>query len=267
LAGMVPRSRFRYWSARRANSFSATIFVSEINSNMTPEHKSGHAEGVPKNMSSTKSKLRLIGAFAALTALALAASCRGFFVNPTVSSLAIGPANLSLSPSQTYQMVATATYSDGTTGTVTAQAVWSSSSPNIANFSAPGYIVAAGLSNLSVLPGTTTVSASDGAVTSSTETVTVCPVVSTLQIQVDGSTSSYDGPSGTVTFVATATVAGTQVPPVTDNVTWNISNTTILPAISDGSGTLTADMTNTPFTVTATLCGVTSNTLTITTTT
>jgi trimeric autotransporter adhesin len=212
-----------------------------------------------------KSKLRLIGAFAALATLALAISCRGFFVNPTLSSLAIGPANLSLSPSQAYQMVATATYSDGTTGDVTGQAVWTSSSPNIANFSAPGYIVAASLSNLSVLPGTTTVSASDGAVTSSTETVTVCPVVSTLVITIDGSQSAYDGPPVQVTFTATATVAGVQQT-VTDTVTWNISNPTILPDISDGIGTLTADYPNMPFTVTATLCGVTSNTLTITTT-
>jgi trimeric autotransporter adhesin len=207
----------------------------------------------------------MIGAFAALLALAFAASCRGFFVNPTISSLAIGPANLSLSPSQTYQMVATATYSDGTTGNVTASAVWSSSSPNIANFSAPGYIVAASLTDLSVLPGTTSVSASDGAVSSSTETVTVCPVVSSLQIEVNQSTTSYDGPPTTVIFAATASVSGAQQT-VTDSVTWNISNTTILPTISDGSGTLTSGYAGTPFTVNATLCGVTSNTLTITTT-
>jgi trimeric autotransporter adhesin len=208
----------------------------------------------------------MIGAFAALLALAFAASCRGFFVNPTISSLAIGPANLALSPSQAYQMVATATYSDGTSGDVTGQAVWSSTSPNVANFSAPGYIVAASLTSLSVLPGTTSVSASDGAVTSSTETVTVCPVVSSLQIAIDGSTSSYDGPPGSVTFTAVATVSGSQQS-VLESVTWNISNTTILPAIdTTGAGTLTSGNANMPFTVSATLCGVQSNTLTITTT-
>ena len=42
-------------------------------------------------MSSTKNKLRLGGAFAALTALALAVSCTGFFQNPTVSSITIDP--------------------------------------------------------------------------------------------------------------------------------------------------------------------------------
>jgi hypothetical protein len=217
-------------------------------------------------MSSRKSTLRTIGAFSALFALAFAASCRGFFVNPTISSLAIGPANLALSPSQAYQMVATATYSDGTSGNVTGQAVWSSTSPNIANFSAPGYIVAAGLSSLSTLPGTTTVSASDGAVTSSTETVTVCPVVSSLVVEVDGSQSSYDGPPGDVTFSANATVSGSQTS-VLGSVTWTIGNPTILPDISTtGDGTLSSGYANTPFTVYATLCGVQSNTITITTT-
>ncbi len=40
---------------------------------------------------SSKQILRLIGAFAALAALALAISCRGFFVNPTLTSIVIAP--------------------------------------------------------------------------------------------------------------------------------------------------------------------------------
>ncbi len=43
-------------------------------------------------MPSLKSKLRLICAFAALATLALAVSCRGFFVKPTLSSLVVTPA-------------------------------------------------------------------------------------------------------------------------------------------------------------------------------
>ncbi len=42
-------------------------------------------------MSSKKSKLRLLGAFAALATLALAVSCPGFFVNPTLTAIAVGP--------------------------------------------------------------------------------------------------------------------------------------------------------------------------------
>src|ERR1035438_8884500 len=219
-------------------------------------------------MSSTKRRIRVMGAFAALATLALAISCRGFFVNPTVTSVAIGPANLALAPGQSYQMVATATYSDGSTGSVTGKSVWTSSSPNVANFSAPGLLVAASLQNLTTLPGTTSVSASDGTVASSQQTVNVCPVVESLTITVNGGTS-YNGPADVaVEFVAMANFNGvTGAQDVTNSVTWNIGNTNTLPSISGGSGTLTLGFPNTPFTVSATLCGVNSTTnLTITTT-
>lgn len=228
-------------------------------------------EGVPHTMSSTKSNLRLIGAFAALVSLALAISCRGFFVNPTITSLAIGPANLNLAPSQAYQMVATATYSDGSTNNVTGQSVWTSSNPNVANFSAPGYLVAATLEALGdTLPGTTSVSASDGTVTSSTQTVNVCPTVETLQITANGSTSSASANSGVaVAFEATATfnsVTGSQN--VSSSVTWNISNTAVITSITPGtptaSGVINADEDGQSTNVSATLCNFPSNTVTVT---
>jgi hypothetical protein len=59
-------------------------------------------------------KLKLIGAFAALLSLGLAVSCKGFFVNPTLTSVAVGPQNLSLNVTQQWQMSATGTYDDGT---------------------------------------------------------------------------------------------------------------------------------------------------------
>ena len=219
-------------------------------------------------MFSGKQKLRVIGAFAALATLALNVSCTGFFVNPTVTSLAIGPANLALAPDTSFQMVATATYSDGSTSDVTGKSVWISSTPNVADFTAPGLLKATSLANLTALPGTTTVSASDGTVSSSSQTVNVCPVVQTLKITVNGGTG-YNGQGGvTLTFVATATFNGiTGNQDVTDSVTWNISNTQILPAITSGSGTVASGFANQPFTVSASLCNVNSNTVTITTTT
>ena len=38
-------------------------------------------------MSSKQQRIRLVGAFAALATLALAVSCKGFFVNPTLTSI------------------------------------------------------------------------------------------------------------------------------------------------------------------------------------
>jgi len=227
-------------------------------------------------MSSKKSKLRLIGAFAALAALALAVSCRGFFVNPTITSLAIGPANLSLAPSKSFQMSATATYSDGSTSDATGKAVWQSSDVNVATFPTPGNLTAVSLSQLEAqgtLPGTTSVSASIGTVTSSSQTVNVCPVVQTLAITADNSSTSVSEPANTVVqFVANATfngVTGTQN--VSPSVTWTISNPAVIPSItSTGSGALFATGTvassenGMSTNVSASLCNFPSNTVTVT---
>jgi len=219
-------------------------------------------------MSSQKQKFRLIGAFAALATLALAMSCRGFFVNPTVTSIAIGPANLTLAPAQTFNMVATATYSDGSTGNVTGKSVWFSASQNVATFNSPGALTAAALTNLPTFPATTSVSASDGTVSSSSETVTVCPVVETLTLTVDGGTSANVLGNTVLQFDAEATFNGiTGNNPVDAYVTWNISNPSTLTSIdTTGSGTTVLGSPST-FTVSATLCGVTSKTVTITSTT
>src|SRR5579864_2783438 len=64
---------------------------------------------------------------AALLTLAVAAGCTGFFVNPTLSSLSIGPQNqtITANPVQTLQMSATGTYSDGSTKDLTGKVSWS----------------------------------------------------------------------------------------------------------------------------------------------
>jgi trimeric autotransporter adhesin len=218
-------------------------------------------------MSSTKNKLRLASAFAALATLALAVSCTGFFVNPTLTSLTIGPQNLSLAPTATQQMVATGTFSDGSTSDVTGKSTWSSSNESVASFNPNiiGQLVAAPLANIPNPPGTTTISASDGTVTSSSITVTVCPVVETLVVTIDGGSSETITSGMSATFAANATfngVTGTQT--VTNEVTWNISNTSVLPSITNGSGTTVSNVDSTT-TVSATLCGFTSQNVSLTT--
>jgi hypothetical protein len=72
-------------------------------------------------------KFQLIGACVALLTLALAASCRGFFVNPTITAVSVGPQNLSVNINQTWQMTATGTYSDGTQKQLNSGVTWSTS--------------------------------------------------------------------------------------------------------------------------------------------
>jgi hypothetical protein len=80
----------------------------------------GRAQGMVKVMSSTKSRFRVIGAFAALAVLALAVSCRGFFVKPTIASFVISPTNPTVLLGGTTQMHAFGTDSQGNpTGDIT----------------------------------------------------------------------------------------------------------------------------------------------------
>jgi len=212
-------------------------------------------------MPSLKSKLRLICAFAALASLALAASCRGFFVNPTLSSLAIGPTTLPLSTNQQYQMVATGTFSDGSMETVTSKCVWTSSDPAVATVGTNSGLVQA--SKTATTIGTTTISASDGAITSTTNaTVTVCPAVTSLTISADATS----GPPGTaITFTATADVGSQSGVDVSTIVTWTPADTSVL-TFSSNIGTISSSAAvPSSTTVSATLCNVSSsNTITIT---
>jgi hypothetical protein len=214
-------------------------------------------------MSSPKSKLRLICAFAALASLGLAISCTGFFVNPTLTSLAIGPTTVSLAAGQTYQMTATGTFDDGSTQVVTGKSVWTSSEPSVASIGQTTGLVTAAASTTNI--GSTTITASDGAITATTTaTVNVCPVVSALTIA-PASGSGTSGTEGDQLFIqATATVGSAAGTSVTDLVTWNVVDSTVL-TISDGTVLLGSAPDAASTTVTATLCNATStNTLTYT---
>lgn len=215
--------------------------------------------------SKLRSKLRLICAFAALATLALAASCRGFFVNPTLTSLAIGPTTVSLTPSQTFQMSATGTFSDGSSENVTAKSVWTSSEGSIASVGQTSGLVTAASTATSI--GSTTISASDGAISATTTaTVNVCPVVSDLVLSAPA-TSGNEGDM--LTIDATATVGSAAGTPVADLVTWTIGDSTVLTitanTASESTVTLESGSDAASTTVSATLCNVPStNTLTFT---
>ena len=66
-----------------------------------------------------------------LTSTFAAMSCDGFFVDPTLTSVSVGPQNLSISPNEQWQMTATGTYNDGSQKTLTSDVVWSSSDPAV----------------------------------------------------------------------------------------------------------------------------------------
>ena len=196
----------------------------------------------------------------AVAVVAIAPACSGFFVNPTLSTLAIGPQSqtITASPLQTLQMTATGTYSDGSTKDLTGQVAWSLSSC--------GSISKSGL----VTPSTTitgscsaTVSAAFGTIAPATTPLTVAEGTPT-SITLTASTTTPTQ-NNTVTFTAKA-LFGATTQDITSSVTWINSDPTDL-TLTNGSGTGTISATaavNTQINVTASFAGVNSNTVVLT---
>jgi hypothetical protein len=164
------------------------------------------------SMSSTRNKVRLAGAFAALATLALAVSCKGFFQNPTVSSITIDPPTPTVgfgTGANTVQMTAVATYNDGSTGNLSggtsctgSVVCWSSSDTSVATISTGG--VLAGVS-----AGTATITGASGAVTGTT-TATVAETVSAMTITPPSTSIPADGTSEAQFTIKGTTQSGTQ---------------------------------------------------------
>jgi len=211
-------------------------------------------------MSSAKHKLRLAGAFAALATLALAVSCRGFFVNPTLSSIAVGPPSptiLTGTTSNTVQMTVFGTNNDGSTSN-NPPVSWSIAPIGVATISTTGLVT-------SVAIGTATVTATSNVnpTISGTQTVTVTVgCITSISLQpTSGSVSS--GLGTTVQLTATAATCNGSTD-VTSVATWTSSNTnlaTVSAGLVSGVAGLTSGGT---VTVTATVGNIVSNTATIT---
>lgn len=168
-------------------------------------------------MRSNRKKLQVLGAVAALFSLALAVSCTGFFQNPTLTSLTVGPV-LNVNQGGTGQLSVTGSYSDGSTKSLSTGVVWSSSDDTIATVSNSGLVtgVAAG--------GPVTITAADGTVTGTT-TVTVV-LINVTAININPTTASASANGGFATFEAFATVSGDSTQPnVTSQATWTITST------------------------------------------
>lgn len=170
-------------------------------------------------MMSGKKKLQIGAAFASLLLFALGLGCNGFFVNPVLTSIAVGP-TATINQGATVQESAIGTYNDGSTTTLGAGVQWSSSTATTASVSNSGLVTGAS-------PGTATITAAYQT-TSGTSTITVSlGNVTALKILPAGNTN-ITASGGTATFTAMATVAGSSTPvDVSDSgTTWTLSDTT-----------------------------------------
>ncbi|MCE9500539.1 MAG: Ig-like domain-containing protein, partial [Leptospira sp.] len=135
---------------------------------------------------------------------------------PTVSSITIHPANTTIGDGDSVAYTAFATYSDGSVSNVTSSVTWASSNTTVATISDGGLAH-------SVAAGTTTISATLGAVTGQTNlTVTG----ETLENVIVSPASGTIAKGTTLQFQATAYYSDGLTVDVTQSATWSSSSTT-----------------------------------------
>jgi hypothetical protein len=215
-------------------------------------------------MSSTKQKLRLAGAFAALATLALAISCRGFFVNPTLTSLSVAPSTATIdagTTNNTVQMHATGNFNDGSTGSASVSwtIVPASGGPTAANINTSGLVTSTDL----VGSMTVTATAIQSASITGTATINVVPP-NLVSITINPTGTVDVGVGLPEQFSATGVDSAGNSYDITDIATWVSTNTNAFTIDADGNATASSTAAaGSSSNITASLDNVTSRATTL----
>jgi hypothetical protein len=208
-------------------------------------------------MLSSKKKLQLVAAFATLFLFAVVVGCNGFFVDPVLTSIAVGP-TATINQGATVQESAVGTYNDGSTKTLSSGVQWSSSDSTAATVTNAGLVTG-------TAPGSATITAAYQT-TSGTSSITVSlGNVTALKITPQSGTVAVNAVS--LPFFAYATVAGdsTQVD-VSPTATWTASSQTVTINVpsTTGVGVTFTDTVSESVTIQATYTSTTTLTATAT---
>jgi hypothetical protein len=211
-------------------------------------------------MSSTKSKLRLMGAFAGLATLTLAVSCHGFFVNPTLTAIAVQPPTPNIPLDGTLTIQAWGTYDDGSRSQIKSGVQWSITNTSGSATIDEGTGIATGTSI-----GAISVTASaQGLSTTAAGTVYLTGITAINVTPQSFSVSSGSGGPASYTAIADATISGKNIQQdITSSATWTLSPSSTSITCSGGTSPFTCTVpsgggTNTgTYTLTATYPGTT----------
>lgn len=195
----------------------------------------------------------LVTAVSTGTATITARTTEGFIntllitvTSATLASITVTPATSNIARGLTQQMVATGTYTDGTSAVISASTVtWSSSSTAIATISSSGVVMGVAL-------GSTTINATVGSVSASTS-LAVSKTIQSIAVTTANSVTSI--PVGiAVQLTATGTLSDGSTVNLSNLVTWVASNN----ATVSSTGLFTGITTSAVVPVTAAYVGVTS---------
>jgi hypothetical protein len=138
-------------------------------------------------MSSCRRKLQLIASFGLLVLIAaVGVGCNGFFVDPILQTITVGPTGVGILVAKTQQMTAIGTFDDGTQKNITGSTstTWTSDHPDIASVSAAGLVTGAnvGTANITATNGVATGSASVTVALTGVTSITVAPSSQTVSV-------------------------------------------------------------------------------------
>jgi hypothetical protein len=149
---------------------------------------------------------------------------------PQLTSITVGPSDVTVFPGATQQYTASGGYSDGSTQNLTASVTWASSATTVAAFStsnSPGLASAVAI-------GTTTVSAASAGVSGSTTLTVSAPKATLVSIAVTPSNPTVTT-GVTEQFSATGTYSDSTRQNLTNTVAWRSSASNVA-SISNVSG-------------------------------
>ncbi len=164
----------------------------------------------------------------------------------TLVSIAVTPASPSIANGLTQQFTATGTYSDGSTGDITANVTWASATTSVATIASGGLATGVGV-------GTSNITANKGTITSPAVVLTVTPP-KLVSIAVTPSSATITA-GATQQFTATGTYSDGSTGNITATVTWASANTSVATIASGGLATGVAKGSSN---ITASLSGITS---------
>jgi len=177
-------------------------------------------------MLSSRRKLQLAASFGLLVLIAVVGiGCNGFFVDPILQTITVGPTGVGILVNKTQQMTAIGTYDDGSQKNITGSGstTWTTNDQTIATVSSSGLVTGVGAGNA-------TVTATNGVATGSASITVSLNAISAITV---APTSQSVSATGGVPFCLTATATPGDVDISTlTSTNWAFTNNTGGAAVS-----------------------------------
>lgn len=151
-------------------------------------------------------KLPITLAFTVIIVFTFGVSCRGFFTNPVLSSIAISPTAPQVNVGSTLTLQVFGTYDDGTRKVVSSGVSWSSDADDVATIDPTTGLLTG------VTPGTANISASAQALPATAAATVILTGVNQITVTPTSGSTPINGTGQLFAFVA---ISGTNSVPIT----------------------------------------------------